>query len=240
MIYVLMLYHLLLYTEAFFLYQKKMRQSSVLLLLVNTLCCLLNVIECFPLFSNRDVSSVVFLQQKLTANFFLTFVWILLNLLLLFVILRIINKAKRKGKQNIYLKIGIYLITLLLLLLFTCVVFSKNADVFLFIYILGTFYILGKAYLKNQKNYLLAASLLLLVFTWYSYFTYEGSARLQIALNGYPKQAYETGMEEQRYYREKNMRKYVPIETVKIKDGEMGIIEIKNYFFIKFGTYNEY
>ena len=240
MIYVLMLYHLLLYTEAFFLYQKKMRQSSVLLLLINTLCCLLNVIECFPLFSNRDVSSVVFLQQKLTANFFLTFVWILLNLLLLFVTLRIINKAKRKGKQNIYLKIGIYLITLLLLLLFTCVVFSKNADVFLFIYILGTFYILGKAYLKTQKNYLLAASLLLIVFTWYSYFTYEGSARLQIALNGYPKQAYETGMEEQRYYREKNMRKYVPIETVKIKDGEMGIIEIKNYFFIKFGTYNEY
>ena len=47
-------------------------------------------------------------------------------------------------------------------------------------------------------------------------------------------------IEEQKYYREENMRKYVPIENVEIREGEMGIIEVKNYIFLNFGSYSEY
>ena len=48
------------------------------------------------------------------------------------------------------------------------------------------------------------------------------------------------GLEEQKYYQEKNSRKYVPIKQVEIVDGDMGIIEVKNYLFLKFGTYEKY
>ncbi len=240
MVYILILFHLLIFVECFLLYRKKLRKSCILLFLINMLTLILNLIECWSLFSIQEISSVIYLQRHLHENFFLTFIWILINAVLLIVAFQTVKKATKRQVQNLALKIGIYSILLLEVLLFTCVVFSTNSDFFIFIYIVLSFYFLIKTYMKHQKNYILAITLILLLFTWYSYCTYEGAARLQIALNGYPKQAYEMGIEEQKYYREENMRKYVPIENVEIREGEMGIIEVKNYIFLKFGSYSEY
>ena len=80
--------------------------------------------------------------------------------------------------------------------------------------------------------------ILLSLFTWYSYFTYTGAARLELFLKGFPKEAYETGLEEIKYYEEKNNKKFNVIQLLKLKNGEIGIIEVKNYIFIKIATAN--
>ena len=240
MIYLFFLYHILIFIDCHFLFKKRMRKSSIILGIINLFTIIINLIEWWSLFENKTVSSVVYFGRMLSNNFFFTFLSILTNIILIILYFETTKKAKKKQKQNKMLKEVLHILSIIEILFFTTVLFSKNADFILMIYIIGAFVCLIKLYIKNQKNYLLASILLLLIFTWYSYGTYEGAARLQIALTGYPVDAYEMGLEEQKYYREKNSRKYVPIKQVEIVDGDMGIIEIKNYLFLKFGTYEKY
>ena len=79
--------------------------------------------------------------------------------------------------------------------------------------------------------------LILSLFTFYSYFTYGGSARLQIAMMGYPFSAYQTGLEELTHLKEKNVRQFYPIKNIPVESGDMGIILIKNHVIIKIGKY---
>lgn len=240
MIYLFFLYHILIFIDCHFLFKKRMRKSSMILGIINLLTIIVNLIEWWGLFENKTVSSVVYFGRMLSNNFFFTFLSILTNIILIVLYFETIKKAEKKQKQNKILKAILHTLSIIEIIFFTSVLFSKNADFILFIYIVGAFIYILKRYIKNQKNYLLASLLILLIFSWYSYGTYEGAARLQIALVGYPTNAYEMGLEEQKYYQEKNSRKYVPIKQVEIVDGDMGIIEVKNYLFLKFGTYEKY
>ncbi len=240
MSYLFVFFHILIFMDCHFLFKKKMRKSSVILGTINLLTIIVNVIEWWGLFENKTISSVIYFTQMLSNNFFFVFLSILINLILIVLYFVTTKKAEKKQKQNKILKGMLHTLAIIELLFFTFVLFSKNADFILFIYIIGAFIYLIKRYIKNQKNYYLAFLLVLLIFSWYSYATYEGAARLQIALVGYPANAYETGLEELKYYEEKNSRKYVPIKQIEINDGYMGIIEVKNYLFLKFGTYEKY
>ena len=151
-----------------------------------------------------------------------------------------IKKATFRKKQNCYLKIVLIINALINILFLLTVLFSKSADFFLFVYCIILAIVLIRNFVHTQKSYYLAFIFLLLVFSWYSFGTYNGAARLQISLVGYPRNAYEMGLEELKYYEEKNLKKYSPIEEINVAIGQMGIIEVKNYGFLKFGTYSEY
>ena len=97
-----------------------------------------------------------------------------------------------------------------------------------------------KEYIKTKKNYLLATMLILLVVGIYSFTTYTGAARLQIALQGYIVEAYDMGLEELVYYQEKNSKRYAPIENIEVEEGQLGFVEVDNYLGIKIGTYVGY
>ena len=216
-------------------------QKGIILGMVNILSLLINLIFCWSLFTKEDtISSIVVLQQKSMTNWFTTLLWVLINSILIALTIHTIKKATFRKKQNPYLKTVLIINILINILFLIMVLFSKSADFFLFIYCIILGICLIRNFIRTQKNYYLFFIFLILAFAWYSFGTYEGAARLQIALVGYPRNAYEMGLEELKYYEEKNLKKYSPIEEIKVSKGQMGIIEVKNYAFLKFGTYSEY
>ena len=241
MIYILILFHILIFLESNFLFRKGLRKKAIILGLVNSLSLIINLILCCGLFTKQDsISSVVYLQQKSIANWFTTILWVLINSILIALTMYTIKKATFRKKQNCYLKIVLIINALINILFLLTVLFSKSADFFLFVYCIILAIVLIRNFVHTQKSYYLAFIFLLLAFSWYSFGTYNGAARLQIALVGYPRNAYEMGLEELKYYEEKNLKKYSPIEEINVAKGQMGIIEVKNYGFLKFGTYSEY
>ena len=241
MIYILILFHILVFLESHLLFKKGLRKKGIILGMVNILSLLINLIFCWSLFTKGDtLSSIVVLQQKSMTNWFTTLLWVLINSILIALTIYTIKKATFRKKQNPYLKTVLIINILINILFLIMVLFSKSADFFLFIYCIILGICLIRNFIRTQKNYYLFFIFLILAFAWYSFGTYEGAARLQIALVGYPRNAYEMGLEELKYYEEKNLKKYSPIEEIKVSKGQMGIIEVKNYAFLKFGTYSEY
>lgn len=241
MIYILILFHILVFLESHLLFKKGLRKKGIILGMVNILSLLINLIFCWSLFAKGDtISSIVVLQQKSMTNWFTTLLWVLINSILIALTIYTIKKATFRKKQNPYLKTVLIINILINILFLIMVLFSKSADFFLFIYCIILGICLIKNFIRTQKNYYLFFIFLILAFAWYSFGTYEGAARLQIALVGYPRNAYEMGLEELKYYEEKNLKKYSPIEEISVSKGQMGIIEVKNYAFLKFGTYSEY
>lgn len=241
MIYILILFHILVFLESHLLFKKGLRKKGIILGMVNILSLLINLIFCWSLFAKGDtISSIVVLQQKSMTNWFTTLLWVLINSILIALTIYTIKKATFRKKQNPYLKTVLIINILINILFLIMVLFSKSADFFLFIYCIILGICLIRNFIRTQKNYYLFFIFLILAFAWYSFGTYEGAARLQIALVGYPRNAYEMGLEELKYYEEKNLKKYSPIEEISVSKGQMGIIEVKNYAFLKFGTYSEY
>lgn len=240
MIYVLIIFHIILFVESYQIFQKKLCRTAILLGLINFIVLILNLIEFWALFTIKDISSIVFMQKKLQDTFILTFPLLLLNILLLILSFFTLKKACTKKKQNKFIYLIITFFCILEIIFFTAIIFTKAADFLLFLYLIIIIIYLIKKVLTNQKNYLILTLIVLFAFTFYSYFTYEGQARLQIALIGYVKDAYDTGLEEQKYLREENIKKYVPIKQMQIPNGDLGMIEIKNYFFIKFGNIQKF
>ena len=241
MIYILILFHILVFLESHLLFKKGLRKKGIILGMVNILSLLINLIFCWSLFTKGDtISSIVVLQQKSMTNWFTTLLWVLINSILIALTIYTIKKATFRKKQNPYLKTVLIINILINILFLIMVLFSKSADFFLFIYCIILGICLIRNFIRTQKNYYLFFIFLILAFAWYSFGTYEGAARLQIALVGYPRNAYEMGLEELKYYEEKNLKKYSPIEEISVSKGQMGIIEVKNYVFLKFGTYSEY
>ena len=241
MIYILILFHILVFLESHLLFKKGLRKKGIILGMVNILSLLINLIFCWSLFTKGDtISSIVVLQQKSMTNWFTTLLWVLINSILIALTNHTIKTETLRKKQNPYLKTVLIINILINILFLIMVLFSKSADFFLFIYCIILGICLIRNFIRTQKNYYLFFIFLILSFAWYSFGTYEGAARLQIALVGYPRNAYEMGLEELKYYEEKNLKKYSPIEEISVSKGQMGIIEVKNYAFLKFGTYSEY
>ncbi len=234
MCYIFVLFHILVFIETYFLYKKKLRKKSILLGILNTILFLINIIKLLPTF-DVTYSSIHYFQEELVNNTILNLLWVILNLLFMSLVFFILNKNNKFKKQNLLIKYVINSFLVILAIFYIIVIFSKSSAFILFLFLIYSISSLIRNYIKTKKNYVLITALLLCIVVFYSYFTYTGAARFQIALLGYPKEAYETGLEEQKYFEEKNIKKYYPILEVPLKDGQIGLIEVKNYMFIKIG-----
>ncbi len=224
--------HLILFIEVWWLIRKKLKRKAVLLALGNFIMMIVNLLVLRVSFS-LVISTISYFQDYVREHFFLYLVWFLFNFFFLLLVGYCLYYAKRKKKQNKLLGFGVILSMAFLSLFFLIVFFQNSFSILLFFFLVFLCFYLLRCYLRGPKNYYLAALVLLFVFLSYSYFTYTGAARLYIALKGYPKVAYETGLEELKYYQEKNSRKYAPIQSIDCKEQCMYIIEVKNYGFVK-------
>lgn len=239
MFYIYLLFHQLLIVESICLIKRNIRKKSILLIFLNTFCMIINITKFWKTI-NQSYSSVSYFHHLLYTSPILNILWITLNIILLLITIVILKFAQRKKKQNDLLR---YFLLGLIAIIFcynTILLFKEKESIMIFIILLGVFYYLLKEYIKTRKNYLFVTFLLLGIVTFYSYFTYVGQARFQIFLKGYPKEAYETGLEELKYYEEKGNKKYNPIKEIELYDGEIGIIEVKSYLGIKIGKLNTF
>lgn len=239
MFFLFLIFHVIVYLESYLLIKKKLRQKGTILLLANSLMMIINLAVLFKSVGN-NYSSILYMKDIAINNPILTFLWILLNVGLYTLIFMVIKVASSKRKQTKILKNGLYVLIAFLFLVLLITIF-QGASVWLVLIIsLGSMYLLVKTYIKTKQISFLALIILLFIALIYSYGTYTGAARLQIVLSGYPFKAYNTGLEELRYYKEENCKKYMPTSEISTSSGDMGMIEVKNYGFIKIGSYIGY
>lgn len=241
MFYIFLIFHLFLIIESYSLFKKKLRRKSLLLLLINIIVMIINIIKLYPTITNEiNYSSVIFIISLLKNHPITSLFWFLINLSFLGFTNYIIKVSEQRKKQNQILKIILYIFIAIIFFFLAITLFNKIAALLLFLTILLSLFLLGKAFIKGKQNYYLATIIILIIFTVYSFGMYTGAARLQIALQGYPIEAYNTGLEEMKFYREENMKKFIPIQNLPTDEEDIGLIQVKNYLIIKFGTYYQY
>ena len=184
-----------------------------------------------------NYSSTIYLLNALTNNPIITILWILINLALYVYLIKTIIKLKKRKKQNQKIFLGIFISYSIYNILLIFILFNNLMSYILLIGLIGSIILLVKNFLINRHNYLLVIILILGLFTYYSYFTYGGSARLQIVFMGYPISAYDTGLEELSHLKEKNVKQFYPIKNIPVESGDMGIILVRNHFGLKIGRY---
>ena len=238
MFYGIIFLHILIMIEAYLLYQQKLRKKAILLGGSNLIFFVMNGLGFLKTLS-IPYSSIQYFQGELANHGISNVLWILFNFLFFFFGIFILNFASKRKKQNIWFKRVIFAFTFFFLLFFLMILMKKIASLLVFLFALSLIFYLGKEYVDQKKNYYFVLLFLLGVITFYSYCTYTGSARLSILLMGYPKEAYETGLEELKYYEEKDFKRFSPIAEIKLKNGRIHLIDVKNYGFIKFSTISD-
>ena len=227
---------ILLVCESCKLFKSHLKKTSIKMALLTVVFFLLNF---FMLYKGIKVnySQIIYLLSFLANNPVITILWILLNVVLYLYIGMFLLKLKKKHKQNKLLFISILTMYFLYDALLIFVVFHNLMVYVLLIILISSIVLLVKSYLKERKNYSIILIIVLGLFTYYSYFTFNGAAKLQIAFMGYPYSAYDTGLEELTHLKSKSSRHFYPIKNIPVENGEMGIIVVKNYFGIKIGKY---
>lgn len=240
MFYLFLIFHILIYVEAFLLFRKRQKRKSLLCIMSNTIMTIINLMVLSRTLK-VNYSAIIFLQDEFVNSFFINLLWFILNLLFIYFNYYIMKIAYQKGRQNILMCNIISYYSLFMIWLWIMVLFAdKFSAILLCLITLYVLYLLINHFIKDKHNYWLVMILVLFGLFFYSFFTYDGSARLEILLLGYPKEAYTTGFEELKYYDEKNVRKYVPVQNIPVASGSMGIIQINNYMGLKLPTYYGY
>lgn len=232
MFWLFFLCHFILFIEVWWLIRKKLKRKGMLLGVSNFILMIVNLIVLRVSFS-LNISTISYFQDYVKEHFFLYFLWFLLNFFFLLFAGFCLYYAIKRKKQSKLLEFGVFFAIAVVSFFFVFVFFQNSSSIILFLFFVCLWIYLLQCYLQEAKNYYLAALILILAFLGYSYFTYTGAARLYIALKGYPQIAYETGLEELKYYQEKNSRKYALIQSVDCKEQCMYVIEVKNYGFVK-------
>lgn len=241
MFYLFLIFHILLLIESYHLWKKHQRRKCLILTVSNIIMFILNMIKFAPTLNGDLIySDMIFLKLELSNQAISSMLWIILNFLFFALVYYILKIVSQKKKQNRVLKNIIIAYTGVLSLILIIALFNNIASWLILIGIILGFTWIIKEYIKTKKNYLLATMLILLVVGIYSFTTYTGAARLQIALQGYIVEAYDMGLEELVYYQEKNSKRYAPIENIEVEEGQLGFVEVDNYLGIKIGTYVGY
>ena len=241
MFYLFLIFHILLLIESYHLWKKHQRRKCPILTVSNIIMFILNMIKFAPTLNGDLIySDMIFLKLELSNHAISSMLWIILNFLFFALVYYILKIVSQKKKQNRVLKNIIIAYTGALSLILIIALFNNIASWLILIGIILGFIWIIKEYIKTKKNYLLATMLILLVVGIYSFTTYTGAARLQIALQGYIVEAYDMGLEELVYYQEKNSKRYAPIENIEVEEGQLGFVEVDNYLGIKIGTYVGY
>ena len=241
MFYLFFMFHILLAIESYHLWKKRQRRKCLILIISNIIVFIINMLKVAPTLNGDLVySDIIFLKIELSTHAIRSMLWIILNVSFYGLIYYILKIVFQKKKQNRILKNVILAYITILSLILILVLFNNLASWLILLGIIGVFIWTIKTYIKTKKNYLLASMLILFIIGIYSFTTYTGAARLQIALQGYVVEAYDMGLEELVYYQEKNSKRYAPIENIQVEDGQLGFVEVKNYLGIKIGTYVGY
>lgn len=237
MFYLFFIFHILLLIESYHLWKKRQRRKCLILTVSNIIMLVINILKLAPTLSKEFIySDMIFLKLELSNHAISSILWMILNFSFYALIYYILKMVLQKKKQNRILKNGIIAYICVLSLILIIALFNNIAAwLILICLILGLIWTI-KTYIKTKKNYLLATMLILLVIGIYSFITYTGAARLQIALQGYIVEAYDMGLEELIYYQEKNSKRYAPIENIEVEEGQLGFVEVHNYLGIKIGT----
>lgn len=236
---IFLLFHAIVYLEMVLLAKKKLRQKALILMIGNTIMTILNLLVLGGSLGN-SYSSIVYLKNMAINHPILSFLWILINIAFYALIFLMIIIAMKKGKQTKHLKYGIYTGICFIFLVFLLMLFQNAFTWVFFLFLIGSIYLLVKQFLDTKKSSSIAGAILIAIILVYSYGTNTGAARLQIVFSGYPLLAYNTGLEELRYYKEENSKKYMPTLEIPTESGDMGIIEVKSYGLIKIGNYIGY
>ena len=239
MFWIFFIFHIMAYLEVYLLMKKKLRQKGMILLLANSITMLINLIVMFKSIG-IPYSSIIYMKDMAMNHPFLIILWILLNIALYSVLFFVIRVASIKKKQTRVLKGSLYVGIGFLFLVFLICLFQNASPWVLFLLSIFGMYQLIKSFVNTKKSSMLAFTIVLAMAFLYSFGTYTGAARLQILLSGYPFKAYNTGLEELRYYKENNSKRYMPTSEIPTTSGDMGTIEVKSYGLIKIGTYMGY
>ena len=225
--FIFLMWHVMLFIVSIFLIKQKFRKKGTLLMWMNILLFI------YHIFFFKNISNMVIGVKDIFKHAFFTgFLFILFNLIVMFYVLYLICYLKEKRKQKRLLNYLIYLLATILTLYFILLLFQNKAVYLYFIgFLLGLSYLI-KEFIKTTKSIYIAFFLLFLVLGSYTFFTYTGAARFTIALQGYVKEAYETGLEELNFLQEKNTRKYAPIQNI---SEDINLIEVKSYILLKIG-----
>ena len=227
---------ILLGLESFKIFKSNLKNTSLRIALITLIFIVINFLMLYPSLK-VNYSSTIYLLNALTNNPIITILWILINLALYVYLIKTIIKLKKRKKQNQKIFLGIFISYSIYNILLIFILFNNLMSYILLIGLIGSIILLVKNFLINRHNYLLVIILILGLFTYYSYFTYGGSARLQIVFMGYPISAYDTGLEELSHLKEKNVKQFYPIKNIPVESGDMGIILVRNHFGLKIGRY---
>ena len=229
MFYSMLFLQILVAIEGYILIKKRNKKKGLLLEVINGLLLFINLFV-LPKPLSSHLSSIVYFQSNSSIMLTIYFLILLGFMMVIYQFYKATNTRKIQPKLLKYLfpvLIGINTF-FTLNILFPRLIY--------YVIFLGLSYliclIIQKLLKKFNKFYFIGLVCFFSIFI-YSFCTYTGAARLKITLMGYPITAYKTGLEELKYYREKNIRKYISIAEVSKKDGKLGIIEVKNFVIFK-------
>ncbi len=235
MFYLFLIFHILIFINIYFLFEKKLRKTGFVLGMMNFFFFILNLLA-FSKTLTLEYSSIIFLKEEVKTHVFFNFLWMFLNICYFFYLQYILKRTSKKVNKINYIKPILFGLESVMISFFLSAIMPNQTSFIFFILLLYWVIISIQNYIQKKKNYYLISTLLLLVVLGYSYLTDLGSAKFAIALAGYPSVAYETGLEELKYYEEKNIKKYSPIEEIPLKEGTLGLIEVKKVGFLKFSN----
>lgn len=221
------MWHVVLAIESILLMKQRFRKKGTLLLGMNT------ILFIYHIFFFQNISNMILdVKDILNHTFFTGFLFVLYNTIVIFYVTYLLYSLKNRRRLKKSLFFLIYLIEAILILYFILLLFQNQAIYLYFVIFLWSLYFFIKKFLEKNKSIYIGIFLLFFVLGSYTFFTYTGAARFSIALQGYVKEAYETGLEELNFLQEKNIRKYSPIQNI---DENINIIEVRKYILLKVG-----
>ncbi len=227
---------ILLSLECFKVLKSNLKNTSLRIGLITLIFIVINFLMLYQSLK-ISYSSILYLLNSLTNNSFITILWILINIGLYIYLIEIMIKLRKKKRQDSKLFLSILIVYFIYNVLLIFILFNNLMVYLLLITLIISVILLIKNFLVKRYGYLLLIIFVLSLFTYYSYFTYKGSARLQIAFMGYPIKAYITDLEELSHLKEKNVKQFYPIKNIPVESGEMGIILVRNHFGLKIARY---
>ena len=184
-----------------------------------------------------DYSETLYLLNFKENNIVLFILWILFNLGYFYYIFKIIKRKERKKMQKRIITLGFYMIVLLLISGYLLIILHNIMPYILLILLIGGLVLIVKNYVKTRNNYLLIPVVLLSFLTYYNFFTYKGALRLNVTLNGYIIEAYQTEYKELIHIKDEKAKNFYPLKNIPVESGTMGIISVYNYMGIKIAKY---
>ncbi len=222
--------------ECFDLFRRKMNLSFLRMGLATLVVTIINFWVLIPSF-NVPYSSTLYLLNFLSDSMVLGFLWVFVNFFFFGFVFILMYKLMLKKRQSRKIFVLFSLLGFVDIVLFIFLIFHSISAWLLLILFIWIIVFLVRRFLRSKANYLLVFIVLFLSVTYYSFFTYKGACKLQIALMGYPFSAIDTNLEELVHISDKNSKSFYPIKNIAVESGEMGVILVRNYFGIKIAKY---